>query len=59
MPKLTKEQREALLQERARMESVDQSLHRSYPPGGNANHEAAMKVVTDRLREIKAELGEE
>lgn len=58
MSKLTKEQREWLLQERARLEDVDRAIHRSMPPGGNAAHEQAQKTVTDRLREIKAELGE-
>lgn len=57
MPKLTNEHREMLLQERARLEEVDQAIHRSMPPGGNAAHEHAQKVVSDRLREIKAELG--
>lgn len=55
---MDKKRREELEQQLARLKEVDEAIHRSYPPGGNAHHEAAMNKVGDLIREINKELGQ-
>lgn len=53
---VSKERKEQLLRELARLEEIDRSIHHSMPVGGNANHERAQKEVGDWIREIRKEL---
>jgi 50S ribosomal subunit-associated GTPase HflX len=53
---VSKERRAELEHELARLQQVDEAIHRSMPVGGNANHEVAQQLIGDRIREIKKEL---